>query len=115
MTEDKDKWEKILSTALKDGDPLKSYEVVELGETIYFRPLTALDVAHVQRKHKDFLKNPTIDGMVDLIIFKALDANGEKILTLTHKPLLMRMSVDVIANLAADMIGTTSLEDQEKN
>lgn len=83
---------------------------------LYSGPITAGDINKLQRKHKDFLNNQTIDAMVDLIILKAETKEGEKAFTLEDKPILMREPVTVISTLAADMFGDVeSIEEQEKN
>jgi len=53
--------------------------------------------------------------MVDLIILKAENADGEKLFTLEDKPVLMREEFTVIARVAGEMISATSAEDHEKN
>ena len=78
--------------------------------------ITAGDIDKLQRKHKDFLNNMTMAGMVDLIILKAETKDGEKAFTLEDKPILMRESVNVIADLAGQMFSdVATIEDHEKN
>jgi hypothetical protein len=48
---------------------------------IFATPVTAGDLDRLQRKHKDFLSNMTIAGMVDLIIMKAEVEDGSKAFT----------------------------------
>ena len=70
----------------------------------------------LQRKHKDFLSNMTITGMVDLIINKAEDADGKRLFTLEDKMYLMKESVALISDVAAQMFGDIqTVEDAEKN
>lgn len=84
--------------------------------TLYCSPITAGDIDKLQRKHKDFLNNMTIAGMVDLIILKAETKEGEKAFTLEDKAILMRERVNVISYVAGEMFGSPdSVEDQEKN
>ena len=45
----------------EDGAPLQ----------IYVYPVTAGDLHKIQKKHRNFLNDMTIDDMVDLIILKA--------------------------------------------
>ena len=49
--------------------------------------------------------------MVDLIIMKAEDKDGEKLFTLEDKPILMRESVAIISKIAGEMF--SSVEKQE--
>jgi hypothetical protein len=58
----------------------------------------------------------TIDGMIDLIITKAEDADGNRVFTLEDKPTLMREPVSLIADIAGKMFGDiVEIEEQEKN
>ena len=99
----------------------KQIEVVEWGEDgnaliIYCGPITAGDIDKLQRKHKDFLNNMTITGMIDLIIAKAEDADGKRLFTLEDKMYLMKESVTLISDIAGKMFGDVdTVEDAEKN
>jgi len=99
----------------------KQIEVVEWGEDgnaliIYCGPITAGDIDKLQRKHKDFLSNMTITGMIDLIIAKAEDADGKRLFTLEDKMYLMKESVTLISDIAGKMFSDVdSVEDAEKN
>jgi len=96
-------------------------DVAEWGDggvplRMYVYPITAGDLNRIQKKHKDFLNNMTIDGMVDLIILKAGDADGNRLFTLEDKVYLMAESVGVISEIAAQMFGDVdTIEDAEKN
>lgn len=98
----------------------RQIEVAEWGDdaplVIYSGPLTCADVDKLQRKHKDFLQSMSIAAMVDLIIQKAEDKDGEKLFTLEDKPFLMREQIAVVSRIAAQMFaGVQSVEDHEKN
>lgn len=99
----------------------RTIDVPEWGEDdkplrVAFGPLTAGELNRLQRKHPMFLTNATFEGMVDLIISKCEDANGEKLFTLEDKPILMREEVNVIAHVAGEIMGgASSVEDHEKN
>lgn len=83
---------------------------------IYASTLTCHDVDRLQKKHKDFLANMTIEAMVDLIILKSENADGEKLFTLEDKPHLMREPVLVVSRVAGEVFGSVlSVEDAEKN
>jgi phosphopantetheine adenylyltransferase len=110
--------EQIAARRQADRKMISVYEWGEDGEplVIYSGPITAGDIDKLQRKHKDFLNNMTINGMVDLIIAKAEDADGKRLFTLEDKMYLMKESVALIADIAAQMFnGTMSIEDAEKN
>lgn len=99
----------------------RTIDVPEWGEgdvplLIYSSDITAGDIDKLQRKHKDFLNNMTIAGMVDLIIIKAEDADGNRMFSLEDKFTLMAEPVNLIADIAGKLFGDTqSIEDQEKN
>ena len=96
-------------------------EVPEWGEDgapllIHVYPITAGDLNKIQRKHKNFLTDQTIDGMVDLIILKAGDADNNRLFTLADKTYLMDEPAPLIANIAQEMFADIeSVEDAEKN
>jgi hypothetical protein len=64
----------------------KVIEVPEWGEDsplqMWVSPLTCADIDKLQRKHKDFLQSMNIAAMVDLIIQKGENKEGEKLFTL---------------------------------
>lgn len=99
----------------------RSINVPEWGEdgaslTIYSTPLTAGDLKTIQRKHKNFLNDMTVDGMIDLIILKAQDVDGKKLFTLEDKVYLMGEEMTLIADIAGQMFGDVeTIEDAEKN
>lgn len=84
-------------------------------ETLYVKPLTCGDMSKLQRKHPDFLSQMSAESMVDLIILKCLDQEGEKAFSLDDKALLLRESMNVIASIAASILGSQVTEDYEKN
>ena len=95
-------------------------EVAEWGEPdspekVYFGPLLAGELNRIQRKHPTFLQSASFEGMVDLIILKAENGQGEKLFTLEDKPILMREQVGIISQVAAEMMSGPSIEDHEKN
>ena len=99
----------------------RTIEVPEWGEDntpliLYASAVTAGDINKLQRKHKNFLNDMTVDGMVDLIIMKAETKDGEKAFTLVDKPFLMSEKVSIIAELSAKMFGdVVPVEEHEKN
>lgn len=90
----------------EDGKPLEIFAGV----------LTCHDVNQIQRKHKDFLNNMSVEAMVDLIILKAENADGERLFTLEDKPVLMREPVLLVTRVAGEIFGSVlSVEDAQKN
>jgi len=95
-------------------------EVMEWGEDdapllIYYSDVSAREIEKVRSKHKDFLSNPSIAAMVEIIIMKAETQDGEKVFTLEDKPILMGEPVDVIANLFGSIFSSEPAEVKEKN
>lgn len=80
-------------------------------EKVYFGPLLAGELNRIQRKHPNFLQSASFEAMVDLIILKAENGQGEKLFTLEDKPVLMREEVAVISTVAAELMAGTSVED----
>lgn len=99
----------------------KTIEVIEWGEDegspliIHFTPMLALEIEKIQRKHPNFFQQMTVQGMVDLIILKAENKDGEKLFTLEDKPVLMREEFTVIARVSAEMMTSRTVEEHEKN
>lgn len=94
-------------------------EVDEWGDDtplkLYFTDMTARDIERIQRKHKDFLSNPTLSAMVEAIILKCEDENGDKAFSLEDKPILMGETIGVIAKVFGAVLGAVDVEDHEKN
>ena len=96
-------------------------EVEEWGEDgapllVHIYPLTAGDMNKIQKKHRNFLNDMTIDGMVDLIILKAGDADGNRLFSVADKTHLMDEPLPLISSIAARMFGDIEgVEDAEKN
>ena len=96
-------------------------EVPEWGNddepmVLFSTPLLAGEFNRLQKKHPDFLNNMSMEGLVDLILMKAQDADGEKCFDFDDKPVLMRQPVNIVSNVAAALMGEmASIEDAEKN
>jgi len=95
-------------------------EVAEWGENgnperVFYGPLLAGELNRIQRKHPSFLQSASFEGMVDLIILKAENGQGEKMFTLEDKAILMPEEVEVISRVAAEFMSGTSAEQAEKN
>ena len=110
--------EQIAARRHRERKIIKVDEWGENGQSliIYSGPITAGDIDKLQRKHKDFLNNMTIAGMIDLIIAKAEDADGKRLFTLEDKIYLMGDSVALIADITGQMFGDVdAVEVAEKN
>jgi hypothetical protein len=105
--------------ARQDADR-RSMEVAEWGEdgsplTVYYGPFLAIEMDKVQRKHPNFLQNISLAGMVEIIVMKAEDKDGNKLFGLDDKPVLMREPMTLITRVAGAMMATETVEEQEKN
>ena len=97
----------------------RSATVAEWGEddsplVVWASALSVGDMSFVQRRHKNFLDEMKVDGMLDLIIRKAEDKDGEKLFTLDDKMTLKRARMSTIATLFGDLWGDLG-DDHEKN
>ena len=104
----------------KRSNELHHFEIEEWGEDdepliIYHHKFTAGEMNRVQKKHSNFLSNPTLEAFVDIIILKALDKDGEKLFDIVDKPVLMREQIGVISRAANGLMAGTDTEELEKN
>ncbi len=84
------------------------------GAMVFSTPLTARDITRISRKHKNFMQSPSMEAMVDLLIFKAEEENGDKAFTIGNKPMLMGLDLAVLTEVF-ELIGSIDPEDIEKN
>lgn len=90
----------------QDGEPL----------VLFATPLLAGEFSRLQKKHKDFINNPSVDGLVDLIIMKAQDAEGEKVFDIEDRPILLRQPIGVVTSVATALMGNLfDLDETAKN
>jgi hypothetical protein len=95
-------------------------EVADWGDSdgpmkIYSGPVTGMEIDKVVKKHPGFLANPSIEAMVDMIILKSEDENGEKHFTLEDKMVMLHEPFGIVAEVFASVFSVTSVEEQEKN
>lgn len=106
--------------ARQDADR-RSIEVPEWGEDesspliVYYGPFLAIEMDKVQRKHPNFLQSMTMAGMVEIIVMKAQDKDGNSLFTIEDKPTLMREPLTLITRVAGAFMSSESVEEQEKN
>ena len=95
---------------------IRKIEVAEWGEEgkpliIYCSPFTLGEKRNLFKG----AKNDDLGVLVDAIILKAKDAEGNKIFKLDDKlTLLNNADANVIASVATQMLNSTSLEEAEK-
>ena len=95
-------------------------DVEEWGEAdnplrLYFTQISARDIEKVQRKYSNFLAEPSMSAMVEMIIVKCEDEAGEKAFTLEDKAVLLGEPVGVIAKVFGSIFDADSAEDHIKN
>ena len=102
-----------------EGQGRKSIEVEEWADDdgkptiIYSKPMTLREKSKIYKgARKDDLAI-----LVDAIILKAENKEGEKLFGLEHKQALLRsVDADVVARIGADIIGSeTDMDELEKN
>ncbi len=75
----------------------RKIEVPEWKLTVYAAPVTLAEKNRLYKKSKE----SDMELLVDLLIMKATDANGQKLFTLEHKPtLLNKADSNVVARVA---------------
>ena len=85
-----------------EGEPLR----------LYYKPFTTGEMIQVQKQHKDI---STPEALIDLIVKKALDADGEKVFTIEHKMMLKQLPPELIYKMATPMMLVTDVEDMAGN
>lgn len=75
--------------------------------TIYAKPLCTADHDYVaKRGHRDFLVNPSLAGMVEMLARKAEDESGKKIFKPAKDvPVLKRLGQDKISDIFGSLFG----------
>ena len=106
----------LLKAAAAEMDDAKTVMVLAgTPVTLYSSPLTPNDMKVIARKHPNFMLQPSMEGMVDLIILKAKSDDGEKVFNLEHKPLLMRLSSNIVTAAFGDLFGEQLTSDEDED
>lgn len=113
----------ILEAAMRhyDDTGVKTVEVPEWRDdngdpfVIYYKPMTMAEVRTLAKRHGAMtLGDPEI--VVDLIIMKALDGQGEKLFTIEHKLALMnKVEPSVLFRIGQTLGAAPDPEEAEKN
>lgn len=86
------------------------------GQKLFSGAVTVADLQTIIKKHPNVMNGTDLAGMVEVIIRKVEDENGEKVFTLEHKPKLMRQPIGEISDLFNHVFsGIETVEDSEKN
>jgi hypothetical protein len=87
---------------------------LSVAVTIYASPLTPNDLKFIARRHPNFMMQPSMEGMVDLIIQKARDDSGQKVFNLENKPDLMRLNSNIITGAFGELFGEQLSSDEDE-
>lgn len=80
--------------------------------TIYSKPLTLAETSKLYKMSKE----DDLTMMAYVLIFKALDSDGEKLFTLEDKvSLLNKVDQEVLVRVATQIMGQEPIEDVKKN
>lgn len=90
--------------------------------TMYAKPMCPADFEYVaKRGYRDFLANPTMGGMIEMIVRKAEHEDGKKMFPSPNKtvPLLSKIGNTKVASIftelfSEDMVSETSDEFEER-
>jgi len=99
-----------------ENQGVKKIEVAEWGEEgkpliIYSTPMSMAEKRNLFKQAKD----GDLGVMVDAIVLKSKDADGNKIFKLDDKKVLMNSAdPEVIAKVAGEILNTTPLDEIEK-
>jgi len=99
-----------------ESQGVKKIEVAEWGEegqplVIYSKPFTMAEKRNLFKG----AKNDDLGVLVDAIMLKARDKDGNKIFKLDDKQVLLNNAdPEVIARVATEILNTNTLEDAEK-
>jgi hypothetical protein len=78
----------------------RKIEVPEWKLTVYAAPVTLAEKNRLYKKSKE----SDMELLVDLLIMKATDANGQKLFTVEHKPTLLNKADSNVVGRVANAI-----------
>lgn len=105
----------LLNAAIAETAESESTMILAGTEVkLFASALTPNDMKIISREHPNFMMNPTMAGMVSLIILKARGSDGQKLFTLEHKPLLMRLSSALITGVFGELFGEQMTPEDEE-
>lgn len=99
--------------------------ILKIGDKtvkLYAKPLTGLDIEKIQKRHPRFPEQITMSAVVDILIHKVTDAQGNKAFDPSDKQYLLAQPLSWLSKLRADLFpeddldfSDDALEDAEKN
>tara|TARA_R100001126_G_scaffold44718_1_gene25375 strand:+ start:9226 stop:9546 length:321 start_codon:yes stop_codon:yes gene_type:complete len=95
-----------------DLQEIQSYYIEEWDLKVFWKPLTLGETAKLFKVSKE----DSLTMMAMVLIYKALDEEGNKIFSIDDKPaLLNNVDRNVLVKVAQLMTGEETLEDTKKN
>lgn len=91
------------------------FEVNGRKVTLVAKPLTPADMTEITKRHRDFVSNPNMEGMIDLLIRKArIDGQSTKAFDAADKPFLMKLPTTKIGDLFTTLFGEQLEKDADE-
>lgn len=93
---------KSLATLLAEAFAAERTEHVILGRKVYTTPVSFAEQTQINAKHPD----SATDRMIETVVLKCVDENGEPVFGVDDKPLLKRkVKVSVLNRLMLAIVG----------
>ena len=93
-----------------DSKARKSYFVPQLGEKVYWTPITVLEIEKIRTLAGGDRKEMNIWTLIE----KAEDEEGKKIFTVNDKPFLENQDFTIVYGICDEMMKTQPLEEVKK-
>jgi len=107
--------DRIRAAQSEAGPGTISVDVEAWDVTVYAAPVQVRELAKWMRKYPDYPRITSPEMMVDVVIDKACDKDGNRLFTLENKMDLMAEPPGRIATIWAEIFNPTTVEDHEKN
>jgi|GEM_PF-1477369 len=98
-------------TAYLQADHRQSIFVEELGETIFYNPITVLEMEKILVLSQAGSGGQSKDYHLSVVIEKAEEEGGAKIFSLTDRPMLERLPWRVVTRISNAIQGGYSVRD----
>lgn len=84
--------------------------------TLYSKPLSPIDFDILTRRgHANFLTQPTLSGMVEMIMQKSVGEDGRRIFSPNkHRPLFAKVNQTKIAEMFSALFGDSAVSEDEE-
>lgn len=104
------KIEDLLAAQVRETNANRNSWTGEIGGsevTWYAKPLCPKDFEIVSKRgHSGFLSNPTMGGMVEMLLHKIEDDSGTKVFSPNaHRPVMMRIGTSLVSEIFGALFG----------